>query len=82
MVKPLVLEGKLWLECTGIFSARSLTFSDVTPEDFEAGRVYILCRPVNIANSVLEHFGDSPMTNLGDKYIGMVRITIERIERE
>ena len=84
MTEPLVLRGDLWLRCQeGGFANDAFVFEVREPEDMIeilAGVITNLhLGDLELDDIVAEHFGAERISPSGNRHIGLVRITIERL---
>ena len=73
-MKSFVIEGDLWLACQeGGFAADAFILKDSDePQDVMYG--------IDLDNAVAKHFGADRIMPMGNRHIGSVCITIERIK--
>ena len=84
-MEPLVIEGDLWLRCQeGGFADDAFVFAVVEDPSTLAQLARVLTN-IHIGDDglddiVAEHFGAQREKPIGDRHIGNVRITIEKVE--
>jgi len=87
-VEPFEIEGDLHLECQeGSFASDAFILQDEVPEQnfviqlvSAATNMHPFGRELD--DLVAEHFGCDQEKRSGNRHIGMVRITIEKIEKD
>lgn len=83
--QPFVIEGDLWLRCQeGGFASDAWVLKQRELEGFTeqlgVAITNIHLGDVELDDLVVDHFGAVRQEGLGDRHIGQVRITIERLK--
>ena len=87
-MKPFVIEGDLHLKCQeGGFASDAFVIQDPNPQQDLVTRLVETVtnqhpNGKDLDDLVAEHFGCERETPSGDRQVGMVRITIEKIEKD
>ena len=85
MTEPFVVEGDLWLYCQeGGFADDAFVLRDSEPDDLYERLANVVSNSHigsrGLDDLVAEHFGTVRQKGVGNRHIGNVRITIERLE--
>jgi hypothetical protein len=85
--EPFVIEGDLWLNCQeGGLADDAFVIREREPDGFVEKLASTVTNlhigTIGLDDAVAEHFGAERIAHYGDRHIGHVRITIERISKD